>query len=409
MQGRIQAMEPVLWLSLQRGEQAVNLTELAQDAIRLDVQIDVIEELISDYERGVEHLLDARTSCEARIVSERLIPVTVMSDILRTGENGLDVPIRGYYAYVDVTKIIEYDEQLICVLRAPLFENASPMQLTIHTFPICDSGKCVQIHQPEPFVINYDTEEIYFPNTCRGPKPQACLPGVRYDKNQQLCLHGLSTDDRVQQQQCPVTLFDHVPPPGRIVTGSLNRFVLRTEKARYHYRCPSERPTVGSLSEGTYIINIEPNCVFDTPFWMLQGVPVQNFNYSESIAAPRPLNLSWFKLPAIRDGIPFSIVFPNGINQIDVPKYDDLETLTLDDNTLQDNVDQYLSKVGVHHFSWYWWLILFVFLLVTLTIAAYKCQKRFKLCSKSVNTPRVRYDNKTEQVDLEIDGNAEDV
>ena len=77
-----------------------------------------------------------------------------------------------------------------------------------------------------------------------------------------------------------MTLYDHVPPPGRIVTSSLNRFVLHTEETRYHNRSSTERPVVDSLAAGSYVISAKPYCVLDIPFWMLRGVHVRDFDYS---------------------------------------------------------------------------------------------------------------------------------
>ena len=132
-------------------------------------------------------------------------------------------------------------------------------------------------------------------------------------------------------------------------------------------------------------------------------MPIRDYNYSNVLNEPQPLNLTWFKLPMIENGSKLSIQFPKGVKQIDVPKYDDLKTVTLDDFDLQNNVNHYLSKVNVHRVPWYFWLILSVIAFVIFAIVACKCQKYFKRTCKSFEIPTVSYDHKNDQVNLEGD------
>lgn len=120
-----------------------------------------------------------------------------------------------YYAYIEVEKVMEVDESVVCVLRAPLFTGHEEKLYSVATFPMKHSDQYVQILPPPSFVLDLATEDLYFPDECHGPVPKACRPGVKYDKQQQPCLHGLITEDREQLSRGPMTLFAKRPRPKR--------------------------------------------------------------------------------------------------------------------------------------------------------------------------------------------------
>lgn len=137
----------------------------------------------------------------------------------------------------------------------------------------------VQILQPAAFILDMVMEDLYFPDECHGPAPKACRPGVKYDKRQQPCLHGLIAQDKEQLTQCPVTLFTKRPPPQEIIVATINRYIVETTNVTYHYRCPHTTPRVGKLMEGEYVIDVEPRCVLDTAYWNLHGLPLKHLQY----------------------------------------------------------------------------------------------------------------------------------
>lgn len=174
---------------------------------------------MQQYHLALEQAKDMRHDCEAHIVKDALIPTTMIDQILAFNLNQQSIDSLSYYKYIQVEKIVSIDSQNYCILRAPLFTASLGQQLTIATFPICDADdRCLQINYSPVFVVNYATEELYFPDECDGIHPWACQPGVRYDKDSLPCLHGLSNGDASQQQRCPMMIYTWHPPPQPVCT-----------------------------------------------------------------------------------------------------------------------------------------------------------------------------------------------
>lgn len=94
----------------------------------------------------------------------------------------------------------------------------------------------------------------------------------------------------------------------------------------YHYRCPGQKPTSGSIEAGVYVIDVSPRCVFDGTQWMLQGMSIANINFTYDLPPPKPLNLTWFIFPVLTNEI-MAPHFSPGVKSVDLPSFHRLETL----------------------------------------------------------------------------------
>jgi hypothetical protein len=339
---------------------------------RINTLLDVVEANLREYEGTLAMVQAMRVSCESRIITEQLIPPIMVEHILASGQNQREIDPVNYYAYIQVRKITEIDGKVYCMLRAPLFASDKERQISIVTVPTCIAGKCLKLYQPEPFIINYATEELYYPSECSGPKPRACRPGVKYDKRELPCLHGLINGDPTQQAKCPLTVYKDMPPPQPIATVALNRYIVSTGETIYHYRCPQLSPRTGSLLEGSYVIDIEPNCVLDAMSWMLQGLPTKEIQYSNPIQPARPINLTWLeiaKLPIANH----TALLPVGVSQLTLPNYTALEMPP--PSSVRYDIDQIQSNLGKTH--WLIWLLLGISLAIGLLVAVFYVKMKF--------------------------------
>ena len=348
--------------------------EFNQDALRLEFLIEMISDHIAQYEESLAQIQAVRVACEARIVTEQVLPVQMVRQILSQGNNRVKINPVEYYAYIQVEKITTLDDEVYCILRAPMFSDATQYEITIRTFPKCQDGKCLEIYQPPPFIVDYGTEELYFPDECSGPTPKACRPGVIYDKTHQPCLHGLINHDPQQQAECPLTYYSISPPPGEITTATLNRYIVTTEETLYHYRCPRQTPTVGRLAAGHYLIDVEPHCIVDSGQWMIRGLPTFVTNYSTEVILPQPIPLDWLILPNYTH-LTLDLHLPPGQTKMSIPNY---ETLSRPPSTnVVNTIDEIQATIGKTTIAWWVWLIIAITGIIILTFAMYYIRKTF--------------------------------
>ena len=399
-----------IWLLHQGLHGLQHKMDFNTDALRLSFQLDIVEESLDDYKDMLSAMQAVRIACEAQIVTEQVLPVSIVNELLSSGENHQHLPAVQYYSYIKVDKIIEIEGQQFCVLKAPMLADTSPVRIGIHTFPVCQEDRCIRLYQPQPFIIDFATEELYFPEQCFGPTPQVCQAGVRYDKNQQLCLHGLINDDSQQQLTCPLTYYDKQPPAQKIVADKLNRFVLSTTHTLYHYRCPQHRPVTGELPSGSYVIDVEPHCIFDATQWMLQGVSILETNYTQKYPPPLPINVTWFNLPKHNDT--FSISLPTGIDKIEVPSYEELQKLPVAD--ISKGIQNMQNDIGKAPLAWWMYVIIALaaltgLILVTHYIHKCFCPNRHLWPKNHQNDSIVHYDPNTQKINIEAQTDDEGI
>ena len=251
--------------------------------------------------------------------------------------------------------------------------------------PQCSTEHCIRIYQPAPFVMSYSSEELYYPNECIGPKPKACHPGVKYDKRQLPCLHGLINGDSDQQMECPVTIYKRKPPPQPVKMVVRNRYLVTTENITYHYRCPRKTPKTGKLTAGNYIIEVEPTCIVDTMSWMLQGIPVLNIKYNHTVVPPNPINLTWLKVDdlLLRN---HTDVMPIGVRELTLPNYEAIQVPP--STSINSDIEKIQSNLGRTH--WLIWCLLG--LSISIGIVVLGGYLKLKLCPHANCATRVRKD-----------------
>ncbi len=362
------------------------LTELNQDALRMGLMLDILSDHISQYEEALGQAQAMRVACEGRLVTEQLLPVAFAQKILDSGNNRQPVSAMEYYAYIQVKKITRINNQIFCVLHAPLFSDASTRQVTILTFPMCKEGQCVRLYQPDPFIADYHTEDLYFPDECHGPIPQACRPGVKYGKTHLPCLHGFITGDPTQQAQCPVTLYHTRPPPQPVSTATINRYIVEVETEQYHYRCPGGTlPTHDRFTPGVYLIDIEPRCVMDADRWILHGLPTFESNYTRNLPKPQPINLTWFKFEDLPKRNLSTLLPAHGLNPLQFLNYEEIRKPEV--GNVANDIRKIQSTIGKPA----WWLYLIVTLvgLLCLAMAVFYIRYRCRKLSPSMTRPLI--------------------
>ena len=234
-----------------------------------------------------------RLACQAGIVNEQVVPLRTLQAILTEARSSEDP--RQYYQYLEIKKLITTQGTDYCIVKVPLLGRMAHRQYTISTFPV-GNKTLMRIPKIDDFIINPVNEELYYPELCYGTSPKACQPTVRMDKTSQPCYLGLISNDRELQKQCPLEVYNPLDNYHPVPTGELNKFVLRTTATKYHYRCPTTSPLSGYLPLGSYIIQIEPQCIFDATIWRLNGLTQTQTTLNTTAYEPLEIDLSWLDI-----------------------------------------------------------------------------------------------------------------
>lgn len=370
--------------------------EKNEDAIRMNILLDIVEDQINTYRRYQDQADLVRAACESRIVSENVVPVRIVRQLMTHSENRVLISPMSYYQYMQVEQISVINGETYCIIKAPLLAEEELIMYHLSTFPVCTQS-CVRVYHDITAVMGTRSEDIYFPEQCFGSAPRVCQPGVIYSKSQQPCLHGLITDDPEQQKQCPMTYTSDPGPPHPIITTVVNRYVLRTEGTFYHYRCRGKTPRTAKIEAGTYIITVDPYCDLDAGYWLLKGLGSFTINLNYTIPEPRPIPLTLFQLS---NSTQFEhIKLPPGVKQLEFPTYEDLVTPQKSD--IADKVEQLQKDVGKNKLPK--WLFICIILgsvilgLVALYFLKKTCCPTFDPCTvvkKTESTPTVHYRKK---------------
>ena len=346
-----------------------------------------IEYLLSDLEaryrdfQELSHFMHSlKLSCEIGAVTEDLLPPDLLQRITANNANhNTALTNEWYYRTLKVeTMFRDRLGRLVCRYTVPLPANEPYIAYNIHTYPTynANSSFAVRLYHDVYVAIGTQTGELFYPEQCKGIDPVVCHAGLRYDKSRELCVRGLITSSPKQQSHCSISLHKSVDNSQSIKEVTRNKFVVHTSHEHYSYRCPEKKPVVGELTYGTYVIEIEPDCLLDTSSWMLEGLTYheiyQYFNISEIEIPEIPVlnDENWNKLQGLLDGA-------NVIDQLDVPSFNEIPTIP--PMQVPSNVE---TKKPVYTL-WYFWviLIMIVFLIAMICLYLYhnRCISLMKL------------------------------
>jgi len=350
-----------------RLENITEQLELIRVVAMFNLLLDSIDSQVDFYQHALDQMTLTRTTCEARLVSETVVPLDTVELILAQTLNRVAIEPLAYYQYMSVKRITQIGDVTYCIVRAPMLNDEPHMMYHLNTFPVCSptAAGCYRIYKDVTVVMGTMSETLYFPERCYGRHPLACQPGVVYAKDQQPCLHGLISGDVTQQELCPVTYTKTPDPAHPISTNILNRYVLRTDPTLYHYRCKGKSPFTSKLEQGTYIVALQAGCDMDAGLWLLKGLEERSFAVNVTIPPPQPVNLSGFDLNNYSQWPPIKL--PPGINQLEFTNFKDVSKPQ--QTNLHDTVKHIQAKIGKRDFTWLWVIIGIVSVLGLILVA----------------------------------------
>ena len=140
-------------------------------------------------------------------------------------------------------------------------------------------------------------------------------------------------------------------------------------------------PSSGQLTEGVYLLKIDPGCTLSTGLWHIKGLTHRDRNLTADQWKPDPLQLKWLQQPLNLTENPDLFSHPDvpdvNLPMLNQPKYDDLRSET---SEVSDQVAKIQAMLGKHQIPWYVYLMIAVVgVLSGVFVVAYirwKCKQR---------------------------------
>jgi len=348
-------------------------TEWSHMKLRTNIEylLSDLESRARDFQELSHYMHNLKLSCEIGAVTEDLLPRDLLQRIMASnGNQNTALTNEWYYRTLKVeTMFRDKFGRLVCRFTVPLPASEPYIAYNIHTYPTyhANSSFAVRLYHDVYVAIGTQTGELFYPEQCKGIDPVVCHAGLRYDKSRELCVRGLITGSPKQQSHCSISLHKSVDNSQSIKEVTRNKFVVHTSHEHYSYRCPGNKPIVGDFPYGTYVIEIEPDCLLDTSSWMLEGLTYheiyQYFNISEIEIPEIPVlsDENWNKFERL-------IEEANVIDQLDVPSFNEIPTIP------PMHVINEIKKPV--YTLWYFWIILLMILLFIVVISWYLYHNR---------------------------------
>jgi len=312
-----------------------------------------------------------RAACESDSISEVVVSPSLLTKLIKVED------ILSYYQYLHTDKLMRYNNTLFCVVNVPMFKSEPDQLYVVETYPTCTADSCHCIYHNEKMVINPLTETLYFPETCLGYHPLACRPSVEFPSATQPCLHGLINGDPRLQAQCPITVYrDHpLPLPGRMP--GENQFAIATPDTTYRYLCPEQRPCTGSLSNGVYLITIDPGCALDANLWRLTGRTHKTYYATQPKSFPKPLNIT-IVIPTS------SLTLPTHLSVLEIAKVQKLSQP--DSPHIKSSIFNLHARLSNNQDFWQWVILVLIVLIAIIII--YRKYRALIKCPMKVRKPK---------------------
>jgi hypothetical protein len=338
---------------MQKAEDFFQLAMLTRAELKLDILLATLEEELTSYRESLQSAKFGWSLCEMGKVSQLLLPMRIVNDILHHPFHRVDMPAFKYYLYMQVDSILKIDSVVYCVISAPLLDDQQYNQYSIASFPVCNGSKCFRVYHDDVVVYGTYKGDMFYPDQCRGWEPLVCDAGFVYSKGQQPCLHGLITGQFESQKACPITYVDLPSLTSHDVraVGS-NRYLVRTVQVDYECRCDGKDSSSGTMKAGLYSIDIGDRCFLDATIWSIQGLPTFTRTENSSTAAPKILPLYLVQGASLAD-IPLdSLKIPPGIQSLKFDSFDELAKVSF------PNAEETVMRLQKSHTKKLWWLYL---------------------------------------------------
>ena len=234
-------------------------------------------ETLCDLDEGLNRELLAINNLHTTIrqgrVTEGICPVSLINTITQLAHSyGLvPLPTEWYYQNLAITPLLVQDGEVTYRIEIPYVGDDIYERYTIESYavPVNESGVTAQV-MVRPDMAVHTTEAYWFvPQHCTGWRPQLCHTGALFKEPTFNCERGLLTGYAKDTSACKVerglisvTTIRDIGDRG---------YVVLTLGDEYTLSCRGEHQQRHQLAMGTYIVQLNDQCVMTGSAWRLMG------------------------------------------------------------------------------------------------------------------------------------------
>ena len=239
----------------------------------LQQMVENLCDLDEGFNREILAIDNLHTTIRQGRVTERICPVSLINTISQLAHtHGLvPLPMEWYYQNLAITPLLVQDGTITYQIEIPYVGNAIYERYTIKTYavPINESGVTAKVIV-RPDMAVHTTEAYWFvPQKCTGWRPQLCHTGALFKEPTFNCERGLLTGYAKDTSLCKIE-------QGYISTTTIRdigdgSYVVLTLGDEYTLSCRGEHQQRHKLEIGTYLVQLNEQCVMTGPAWRLMG------------------------------------------------------------------------------------------------------------------------------------------
>ena len=237
----------------------------------------ILEHAAQEYVESRNLFFSQRASLELGKLTEVILPVDVLFDILNKG-TALDVTyiqnIYWYYQHIVIEPIWSQMDSLLYVVKLPLINSDSFLTYSIKTWPtpLNNSHYSAQLDVNSVVALHTGDGGLFYPHSCIGSEPVVCLTGPVYFDNKERCTRGILSGNELDRKSCPVSVTAHNSTSAMIYVRDALNYVITSWGESCSLRCSGQREVTFYLDPGTYNIIVQSNCSMSGEGWRIDGL-----------------------------------------------------------------------------------------------------------------------------------------
>ena len=258
-----------------------------------------VEREYTDYKGRLQQLARQRVALELGSLTEDLLPIATLRDIMRRATKEGIVPVEPTEWYYQYTKIMPLwgngMDSIVFKVELPLVRPVSYLGYEIHTYevPYSNSTTTVRLQAEGRYGLDTQSGEMFEPIECLGDKPRVCRAGPLYSSGGLDCARAVISG-RDARPGCRVQVANRPDGGPRVLAGDRpNRFILLTWGEILTEHCMGRAERTLDVTRGTYAVTLEGGCVLKTEAWSVRGLLERNSSLQkQDISVPvGPINL----------------------------------------------------------------------------------------------------------------------